>query len=191
MVDNLRRYRAIRKSLSQIFCNRQNGNMVRHMNTLAALINGIVGSKSCQLPSIASKMVDATHADSRIKKYHRWLKNEDIDYETYYFPYASALLSNFQSQKLPLAIDCSGVGAGCSCLMISLLYKNRALPLIWHVFPQKKGHLTQEAHIHLINALKPLIPPDKSVVLVGDGEFDGTLWLQQIQRSDRHCSSRI
>ncbi len=46
MSDNLRRYRVIRKALAQGYLKNPPGNVVRHLNTLAALISGIVGSES-------------------------------------------------------------------------------------------------------------------------------------------------
>jgi len=56
--DNLRRYRAIRESLTQCYPGEISGRMAQHVTTLAAFISGIVGSKSSQLPSIVTKIVD-------------------------------------------------------------------------------------------------------------------------------------
>ena len=50
MSDNLRRYHAIRNALVQAYPAPPTGNLARHLSTLAALISGIVGSKSTQLP---------------------------------------------------------------------------------------------------------------------------------------------
>ena len=58
MSDNLRRYRAIRQALKQCYPGEPKGNMARHLNTLAALISGIVGSKSSQLPSPTFLLMD-------------------------------------------------------------------------------------------------------------------------------------
>ena len=52
MSDNLRRYRAIRQALKQCYPGEPQGNMARHLNTLAGFISGIVGSKSSQLPTL-------------------------------------------------------------------------------------------------------------------------------------------
>jgi hypothetical protein len=56
MSDNLRRYRAIRQALRQCYPGEMSGRMAPHVTTLAAFISGIVGSKSSQLPSIATKV---------------------------------------------------------------------------------------------------------------------------------------
>src|SRR5216683_677951 len=60
MSDNLRRYRAIRDALAQCYPTSSQGNFARHLNTLAALISGIVGSKSSQLPHMATKVPDGS-----------------------------------------------------------------------------------------------------------------------------------
>ena len=46
MSDNLMRYRAIKKALKQLYPKEPQGNLARHLDTLAGLISGIVGSKS-------------------------------------------------------------------------------------------------------------------------------------------------
>jgi hypothetical protein len=45
MSDNLRRYHAIRNALTQASPTQPTGNLARHLNTLAALISGIVGKQ--------------------------------------------------------------------------------------------------------------------------------------------------
>src|SRR6266478_9374517 len=73
MSDNLRRYRAIRHALAQCYPTSSLGNFARHLNTLAALLSGIVGSKSTHLPHIATKVPDGTKPESRVKRFTRWL----------------------------------------------------------------------------------------------------------------------
>src|SRR5438309_6999718 len=88
MSDNLRRYRAIRHALAQCYPTSPQGNFARHLNTLAALISGIVGSKSSQLPHIATKVADGTKRESRVKRFSRWLDNDHILEGVYCLPYA-------------------------------------------------------------------------------------------------------
>jgi len=68
MSDNLRRFYAIRQCLNQLYPTPPKGNFARHLTTLAALISGIVGSRSTNLPKIAESVVSDTKAESRIKK---------------------------------------------------------------------------------------------------------------------------
>ena len=93
MSDNLRRYRAIRDALKQVYPTPPTGNFARHLHTLAALISGIVGGKSTQLPHIAAKVPDGTKPESRVKRLTRWLDNERILEEVYFLPYVDILLT--------------------------------------------------------------------------------------------------
>lgn len=78
MGDDIYRYRAIRKALNDLYPREPRGNLVRHLNVLAALISGIVGSKRTNLPAVAEKVTDGTKRESRVKRYSRWLANEGI-----------------------------------------------------------------------------------------------------------------
>lgn len=69
MSDNLRRYRAIRDALIQGYPGQPTGTVARHLTTLAAMIRGIVGSKSMQLPHIATRVPDSTPSESRVKRF--------------------------------------------------------------------------------------------------------------------------
>jgi hypothetical protein len=93
MSDNLRRYRAIRDALMPAYPTPPTGNFARHSHTLAALISGIVGGKSPQLPHIATQVPDGTKPESRVKRFTRWLDNERIVEEGYFLPYAALLLT--------------------------------------------------------------------------------------------------
>lgn len=130
MSDNRRRYRTIRNVIQQLYPTEPKGNVARHLNTLAALVSGIVGSKSTHLPAIAGKVPDGTKKESRIKKFSRWIKNERIHAEIYFLPYADALLESLADHRtLLLAMDGSQVGRQCLALMVSVIYKKRALPI--------------------------------------------------------------
>ena len=174
MSDNLRRYRAIRDALTQGYPGQPTGAVARHLTTLAALISGIVGGKSTQLPHIATKVPDRQKPESRVKRFARWLDNARILEEMYFLPYAEILLAHVAFETLVLVMDGSVVGRGCVALMIHVIYKGRALPLAWRVRKGPKGHFPEELHIALVNLIRECLPEGTQVVLLGDGEFDGT-----------------
>jgi Transposase DDE domain len=174
MSDNLRQYRAIRAALIQGYPGEPTGRLVRHLTTLAAFISGIVASKSTQLPHIATQVPDGQKPESRIKRFARWLDNERILEELYFLPYAEIVLTHLAVETLVLVMDGSVVGRGCVALMIHVLYKGRALPLAWRVRQGPKGHFPEDLHIALIALIRACLPEGTQVVLLGDGEFDGT-----------------
>ena len=174
MSDNLRRYRAIREALTQWYPGEPTGNVARHLTTLAALISGIVASKSTQLPKIATQVPDGTKPESRVKRFARWVGNDTITTAVYFVPYADVLLRHLAVQTLVLVLDGSVVGHGCVALMMRVVYKGRALPVAWLVRHGHKGHFPEDLHLTLVEQVKALIPQDAPVVVLGDGEFDGT-----------------
>ena len=145
MSDNLRRYRVIRAALIQGYPGQPTGIVARHLTTLAALISGIVGSQSTQLPKVATHVPDGAKPESRIKRFTRWVDNAHITAERYFVPYAEVLLAHLAIQTLVLVIDGSVVGRGGVALMIHVVYKGRALPLAWVVRRGKKGHFPEES----------------------------------------------
>jgi hypothetical protein len=174
MSDNLRRYRAIRNALTQWYPGQPTGTVARHLTTLAALISGIVGSKSTQLPSVATKIPDGAKPESRVKRFARWIDNARILEEMYFLPYADLLLTQLALETLVLVMDGSGVGRGCTALMIHVIYKGRALPLAWRVREGPKGHFPEDLHIAVVELIHACLPEGTQVVFLGDGEFDGT-----------------
>ena len=184
MSDNFRRYCTIRRELANLYPGEPQGNLARHLNTLAALISGIVGSRSSNLPLVASKVPDKCKRESRVKRFSRWLENERIDGELFFLPYAQALLEALSEQTLLVVMDGSTVGRGCITLMGSVIYKKRALPIAWLVVKGKKGHLPEELHVELLKRVHAIVPQGCSVVFLGDGEFDGIVLQATVESYD-------
>ena len=78
-------------------------------------------------------------------------------------------------------MDGSVVGRGCIALMLHVVYKGRALPLVWRVRQSPKGHFPADLHIALVELVSGLVPEGAQVVFLGDGEFDGTRLQQTVQ----------
>ena len=173
MGDKRRRFRAIKKALMKLYPFTPTGNLARRINTLAYLISGIVGSKHVNLRFVAAETPDGTKNESRIKKFSRWMANKHIEANVYFLPFAEALLVSLGHQTLVLAIDGSEAGRGCVTLLVSVVYKKRALPIAWIVVKGKKGHFPEDTHVQLTEQVRDLVPEDCDVVFLGDGEFDG------------------
>jgi hypothetical protein len=133
----------------------------------------------------------AGQVESQIMRFRRWLKNESIEAEVYFLPFVEHVIASLCHETLTLVIDGSVVGQGCVCLMVvSVIYKKRALPLMWVVRKGKKGHFQESMHIELIQAVHELIPAGSDVVCLGDGEFDGTQWLETLNQFGWHYACR-
>lgn len=176
MSDTYRRYRAIAQRLLQLYP-KAHGHQRRHLATLTLLMSGIVGSQHRQLPKVVEQTPGERAADARVvMRFRRFLTHERVTYDRWMVPVAQALLNMLARCPLIFVIDGSTVARGCMRLMMSVLYRKRALPIAWIVIKARKGHHTESLHCALLAQRKPLVPPAAQVTILGDGAFDGTRW---------------
>lgn len=182
MSDNRRVYRTISTTLKQLFPTEPQGNFARNLNTLAAMVAGIVQGKSSQLPTMARHAPEPAKAESRVKKYRRWLQNGRTGYEAYYLPFAQEILAKLASiRPLVFILDGSEVGHHCITLMLSLVYHKRSLPIVWLVVEGRKGHLPESLHLEVLARLQMVLPEVYQAIFLGDGEFDGVALQTAVQ----------
>ena len=173
MSDSRRQYRAIKRAMKQLYPGEPRGNLARHLETLVFMISGIIASKSCQLPKIASRAPGGVHPDSRTKQFSRWVQNENITFDLYFLPFVGPLLERLAAARpLVLIMDGSVVARGCVTLMVSVIYAHRAIPIGWLVIAGAKGHFPTETHLTLVREVKARVPATAAVIFLGDGEFD-------------------
>ena len=176
MTDRYKVYTKVLKTLKQMVKMHHAG----HVVTLAMMIAGIVMSKKAQLSEMSNEVPVKAKDKSIEMRMRRWVKHEGIDEETIYLPFARQILQALAD--LVIVMDASQVGRNCMVLMVGVVYKKRSLPLVWLVYPGKKGHTSAERHIQVLEKLKMLVPEDAELVLMGDAEYDTTdmlIWLQE------------
>ena len=175
MSDTYRRYRAIKRAMMQFFPLRAGSHREKHLNTLCALICGLAGGQHSHLPTIADHAPAAgATQESLIRRFRRFLQHDAHTVDGWFVPLAQEMLQALKAQPLQLVMDGSVVGRGCIALMLSVVYHGRALPLCWLVVEGAKGHFPQSLHQQLLAQVQAIMPPEATVIFVGDGEFDGT-----------------
>ena len=153
-----------------------------HVETLSMMITGLLRGQNGQLNEIAKKVPYAKKKTSLVSRFRRFLDNERVEVGTFYNPIAEMLLESLSENRAVLAIDSSKIGGNCICLMVSVHYKSRMLPLAWTVFKGRKGHSSQETQLDLFKRVNTMVPDHYEIVLLGDGEFDGSEivdWLEE------------
>jgi hypothetical protein len=174
MSDTYRRYRAIKQGIMQFYQPRPTGHREKHLNTLAALICGLIGGKHAHLSSIADHAPSqGATQESLIKRFKRFLTHDKQTIDSWMLPVAKQLLTTLATEPIQLIMDGSVAGRGCIALMLSVVYHSRALPLCWVVVKGAKGHFPEQTHRELLKAVREIMPPHASVIFLGDGEFDG------------------
>lgn len=175
MSDNIRRYVAVRYHLCHTHPEASGSKRLQgHLRTLGGMVAGIVACGRTTLSKLSLKAPDSTKAQSRTKRFERFLRNERTRFDTFYEPFARRVTSDLSKRGTPLLIvfDSSAVGRGCATLMASVLYQKRALPLAWVVKKGKKGHFSSADQQALLRRVRQIIPEDATAIFLGDGEFD-------------------
>ena len=157
------------------------GNALKRLHTLSGLISGMIRKGDSSLSAVGSGIPKNIEANSKTISAKRFVENKWTDFNVHFLPYLKCFLSGILSyfdKEVIFVIDGSQTGKDNATLMISLVWEKRGIPICWFVKQGGKGHFKSEDHLvvlrRAIEILEPLLPRELSVVLLGDGEFDGT-----------------
>ena len=107
---------------------------IRHLKTLAWMMVGLIHSETISLdawtPHVCTR---ATFAQSTVRRFSRWLHNERIQVHSLYGPLIQQALADWDYQRLYLALDTSMLWGKYCLVRISVIYRGRAIPLVWQV----------------------------------------------------------
>ena len=142
--------------------------------TMAWMLTGIYQSRSVQLHRIASQIPGRAKLTSVVARLMRFVDNRAIRVRPFYEPIAREWLE-LQARttgRIQLVIDGTKVGSGHQLLMVAILFRRRAVPLVWTWMHSVKGHSSAGKQLALLSYARKLIPVGMPVILVGDSEFE-------------------
>jgi len=171
MSDAARLYRVILRHLLKLM---PPDMLAENCITLAMMITGILRGRNGQLKKIARAVQYSYKKESLGERFRRFVRNKNIDVNVVYALLIGKILKAIGQGPITLMIDSTKIGGRCICLMVSIYYKSRALPFAWLTFKGRKGHSSQATQLKLFKRVKDLLPADVPVILLGDGEFDGS-----------------
>ncbi|MEO1646366.1 MAG: hypothetical protein AAFR67_14330, partial [Chloroflexota bacterium] len=136
---------------------------------------------SSHLSQIAKWLDRRIQQRSRERWVRRLLDATFMRQEFVYAPLVKYLLSAYRVSRLHISMDRSSLVAGeTDLLSLSLLYRKRAIPLVWDVMPT--GMSGYERQVALIDRAEYLVPPVETIIFHGDNEFGGIPLLRNIQQ---------
>ncbi|NJM94576.1 MAG: IS4 family transposase [Cytophagales bacterium] len=143
------------------------------LKTLCWLMVGIYMGQTPHSNKLASHIIGTAKKLSKAKRLRRWLSNPKVRVRAWYRPVAEGLLNQAAQshQQIRLIVDGTRIGSRHQLLMVALAYRRRALPIAWTWVRQKRGHSSAKQQQALLSYVKELMPPEVSVVLLGDSEF--------------------
>jgi hypothetical protein len=159
---------------------------VTQRRNLAWMLAGIYQSRSVQLHRIAGQIPGRARLTSGVVRLMRFIDNPAIRVRSLYQPIGKAWL-DFQGQttgRIRLAMDGTKVGSGHQLLMVAILFRRRAVPLVWTWMRCEKGHSSVRKQLALLEYVRKWIPAGVPVILVGDTEFEAGEVQRQLNQWD-------
>jgi hypothetical protein len=164
----------------------------RHLQTLAWMMVGLIHSGWINLTAWAPYVVSrAQYAQSTVRRFRRWLDNDKIDVVSLYSPLIQQALAEWGEQALYVALDTSMLWDTYCLIRLSVIYRGRAVPLVWCVLKHGSAQVSFEAYKELLDRAALLLPRRCKVVLLADRGFADTELMAHLHQLGWHWRIRI
>jgi Transposase DDE domain len=164
----------------------------RHRQTLAWMMVGLVSSKTVSLGEWAPFVVSrARYAQSLVRRFSRWLDNNRIKPEPLYGPLIEQALVGWVGKRVYVALDTSMLWNTYCLIRLSVIYRGRAVPLVWQVIAHGSAAVSFEAYQDLLEQAKVRLPFASEVVFLADRGFADTQLMGHLKDLGWHFRIRI
>jgi hypothetical protein len=163
---------------------------------------GIILGQRCGLNSVAVTLAALMQANyhsvrSRLQEFYQpaavksGTQRDQLAVASCFAPLLAWVLKDWPSTRLALALDATTLGDRFTVLSISVVYRGNALPVAWKVLPGNHAGAWKPAWIALLRALRALVPPDWTVLVLTDRGLYARWLYQEIVRLGWHPLMRI
>ena len=105
------------------------------------------------------------------RRVSRWLHNSRINVHRLYKPLILAALANWEEECLYLTLDTSMYWEEYCLVRLAVVYRGRALPLVWRVLKHKSASVAFNEYREMLYQAAHLLPKGVKVVLLADRGF--------------------
>jgi len=126
-----------------------------------------------------------------VRRFRRWLDNEKIEVQTLYGPLMQQALVGWFGKRLSVALDTSMLWNTYGIVRLSVVYRGRAIPLVWCVLAHGSATVAYEVYKELLDKAAQLLPRSCQVVFLADRGFADTQLLGHLKRLGWHFRMRI
>jgi hypothetical protein len=109
-----------------------------------------------------------------VRRFRRWLDNETIEVPTLYGPLMQQALVGWFGKRLYGALDTSMLWNTYCIVRLSVIYRGRAIPLVWCVLAHGSATVAYEVYKELLDRAAALLPHACQVVFLADRGFADT-----------------
>jgi len=181
------------QTLMQVLGCHQNWLDVRHLKTLAWMVNGLIQSGKIGLgawtPYVLSR---AEKAASIVRRFRRFLDNDRIEVHSLYAPLLVQALQGWDKKTVYVALDTSMLWNTYCMVRLSLVYRGRAVPIVWKVLEHGSSSIAYEVYQALLDqAAQLLFPFHCKVIFLADRGFADTNLMRHLRKLGWHFRIRI
>jgi hypothetical protein len=165
---------------------------LRHCKTLAWMMVGLIGSKTVSLGSWAPFVVtQARYAQSIVRRFSRWLDNNRIKPEPLYGPLIEKAVVGWVGKRMYVALDTSMLWNTYCLIRLSVIYRGRAVPLVWRVIEHGSAAVSFATYQDLLDEAKSRLPFACKVIFLADRGFADTQLMEHLRQTGWHFRIRI
>lgn len=179
-------------TLVQVLRKHRNWLDIRHLQTLAWMMIGLIQSGKISLtawvPYVDSR---AVYAQSTVRRFRRWLSNPRIEVHRLYSPLIQQALIEWGRRMLYLALDTSMLWDKFCVIRIAVVYRGRAVPLVWKVLQHSSSSVAYAVYQDLLLQAAELLPLGCQVVFLADRGFADIDLMTGLKRLGWHYRIRI
>ena len=165
---------------------------VRHLKTLTWMVVGLRQSGKVSLtawvPYVTSR---AQYAQSTVRRFDRWLDNARVNVHQLYGPLIQQALQDWGDSRLRLALDTSLLWEQYCIVRVSVIYRGRAVPLVWTVLEHGSSSVAYQTYAFLLDQAATLLPLGCTVEFLADRGFADTALLRHLKTLGWHWRIRI
>lgn len=165
---------------------------LRHLKALAWMINALICSGTINLsewevyvPSRARK------AQSTERRWQRFIRNQRIRVRSLYLPLVMAAISNWQEQRLYLALDTTVLWNRFCIIHISVVCGGRAVPFLWKVLAHKSSTVAFSEYKLMLKLAHRLLSEYPDIMLLADRGFANHELMSWLQDNSWHYCLRL
>ena len=153
----------------------------RHLFTFAWMVVGLLLSAQISLAEWTSFVTGrARYAQSRERRFRRWLDNDRIEALALYTPLIQNALLDWGESKVYVALDTSMLWNTYCLIRLSVIYRGRAVPLVWEVIEHNSSSVALDHYKALLQTASKVLAPRYEVVFLADRGFVDTALMEYL-----------
>ena len=163
---------------------------------------GMVLARSCALSAVRAFLAPWLHRKANTVRQQwrafcseatakRGPARQALVVETCFAPLLAWIVSLWHGTQLALALDATTLGTRLTVLVLSVVYRGCAIPIVWTVLPATATHAWRREWLRMLRQVRQAVPPTWTVIGLADRGLYARWLLRRITRLGWHPFLRI